>query len=176
MKANELNYIVGDKTILTESFSVNNPNPKEQVKIGYNSLLECEVILWDSSGKVEIGDNTFIGKHSTLWSASLIKIGNHVQIGRNCSFFDNRVHSLNHVKRRTEYLHNKSKHITLLHDVAPHPLIIEDDVWIGAYVQVTKGIKIGQGAIIGAGSTITKSIPPFSMFAGNPARFIKKVD
>ena len=176
MKADDLNYSAGEKTILTKSFSVNSPNPKEHVKIGCNSLLECEVILWDSSGKVEIGYNTFIGKYSTLWSASLIKIGDHVQIGRNCSFFDNNVHSLNHIERRIEYLHNKSKHITILHNTAPHPLIIEDDVWIGAYVQVTKGITIGQGAIIGAGSTVTKSIPPFTMFAGNPARFIKEVD
>jgi acetyltransferase-like isoleucine patch superfamily enzyme len=176
MDDSELNYTVGEKTTLTPSFSVNSPNPKEQVTIGSNCLLECEVILWDSFGKVEIGDNTFIGKYSTLWSASLIKIGNHVQIGRNCSFFDNNVHSQNHLERRLEYLHNKSKHITILHDVDPNPLIIEDDVWIGAYVQITKGITIGEGAIIGAGSTATKSIPPFSMFAGNPARFIKKVD
>jgi len=170
------NYTVGDNTRLTSSFSVSSPNPKEKVTIGSNCLLECEVVLWDSFGKVQIGDNTFIGKYSTLWSASLIKVGNHVQIGRNCSLFDNNVHSLNHIERRLEYLHNISKHITLLHDVAPNPLIIEDDVWIGAYVQITKGITIGEGAIIGAGSTVTKSIPSFSMFAGNPARFIKKVD
>ena len=174
MKANEINYTVGDKTILTESFSVNNPNRKEQVKIGYNSLLECEVILWDSSGKVEIGDNTFIGKDSTFGQHLSLKSETMCK-SEGTVFFDNNVHSLNHLERRTEYLYNKSKHITILHDTAPHALIIEDDVWIGAYVQVTKGITIGRGAIIGAGSTITKSIPVFHV-RREPARFIKRVD
>jgi maltose O-acetyltransferase len=52
------------------------------------------------------------------------------------------------------------------------PVIIEDDVWIGARATILPGIKIGKGAIVGACSVITKDIPPYAIFAGNPARMI----
>jgi maltose O-acetyltransferase len=53
------------------------------------------------------------------------------------------------------------------------PVRIEDDVWIGARVLIMPGIKIGKGAIIGAGSVVTKDIPPYAICAGNPVRVIK---
>lgn len=57
----------------------------------------------------------------------------------------------------------------------PRPIIIEDEVWIGARCIVTKGVTIGKGSIIGAGSVVTKSVPPYSLAAGNPARIIKGI-
>jgi maltose O-acetyltransferase len=54
------------------------------------------------------------------------------------------------------------------------PVIIEDDVWIGARVIILKGVRVGRGAIIGAGAVVTKNVPPFSVVAGNPARVIRK--
>jgi len=61
----------------------------------------------------------------------------------------------------------------------PHskkPIIIGHDVWIGAGVIILKGVEIGDGCVIGAGSIVTKSIPPYSIVVGNPARVIKKRD
>jgi len=54
------------------------------------------------------------------------------------------------------------------------PVIIEDDVWIGAHVTINKGVTIGRGSVIGAGSIVTKSIPPFSVAVGNPCRVIRR--
>ncbi len=53
-------------------------------------------------------------------------------------------------------------------------VIIKDDVWIGSNVTILKGVKIEEGSVIGAGSVVTKSIPPYSIAVGNPARVIKK--
>jgi maltose O-acetyltransferase len=53
------------------------------------------------------------------------------------------------------------------------PVRIEDDVWIGARVIILSGVKIGKGAIIGAGAVVTKDVPPYAICAGNPARVIK---
>lgn len=53
------------------------------------------------------------------------------------------------------------------------PIIVEDEVWIGNNVIVMSGIKIGKGAIVAAGSVVTKDIPPFAIVGGNPAKFIK---
>ena len=51
--------------------------------------------------------------------------------------------------------------------------IIGDDVWIGAFSIIMSGVKIGDGAIVGAGSVVTKNVPPYSIYAGVPAKFIK---
>jgi acetyltransferase-like isoleucine patch superfamily enzyme len=53
------------------------------------------------------------------------------------------------------------------------PIILEDDVWLGARVIVLKGVTIGQGAVIGAGSVVTRDIPPHSVAVGQPARVVK---
>lgn len=53
------------------------------------------------------------------------------------------------------------------------PVVIEDDVWLGARVIVLPGIRIGRGAVIGAGAVVAKDVPPFALCVGNPARIIK---
>ena len=55
------------------------------------------------------------------------------------------------------------------------PTIIEDDAWIGVNVIILKGLTIGKGAIIGAGSVVTKNVPPMTLVAGNPAKVIKEL-
>lgn len=53
------------------------------------------------------------------------------------------------------------------------PVIIEDNVWIGSRVTILPGVTIGTGCIIGASAVVTKSMPPFSVVAGNPAKVVK---
>jgi acetyltransferase-like isoleucine patch superfamily enzyme len=55
------------------------------------------------------------------------------------------------------------------------PVIIEDDVWLGERAVILKGVNIGRGSIVAAGSMVTKSIPPMSIVAGNPARIVKEI-
>jgi acetyltransferase-like isoleucine patch superfamily enzyme len=56
------------------------------------------------------------------------------------------------------------------------PTVIEDGVWLGARVIVLKGVTVGAGAVIGAGSVVTRSVPSRCMAAGNPARVVKEID
>jgi acetyltransferase-like isoleucine patch superfamily enzyme len=53
-------------------------------------------------------------------------------------------------------------------------IVIEDDVWIGALAVILDGVRIGRGAIVGAGSVVTRDVPPFSVAVGNPARVIRR--
>jgi acetyltransferase-like isoleucine patch superfamily enzyme len=53
-------------------------------------------------------------------------------------------------------------------------IIIEDDVWIGVNAVILGDVKIGRGAVVGAGSIVTKNIPPYAIVAGNPAKVIKQ--
>nr|WP_276612123.1 DapH/DapD/GlmU-related protein [Kineococcus vitellinus] len=54
------------------------------------------------------------------------------------------------------------------------PIVIEDDVWIGAGCIVLPGRRIGTGSIVGAGSVVVSDVPPWTVVAGNPARIVKK--
>jgi len=56
------------------------------------------------------------------------------------------------------------------------PIVIEDDVWIGAGVIILPNITIGQGAVVGAGAVVTKDVPPWTIVAGVPARPLKRID
>lgn len=53
-------------------------------------------------------------------------------------------------------------------------IVIEDDVWVGSNAIILHGVKIGRGAVIGAGSIVTKSVPPYAIAVGNPAKIIKR--
>ena len=74
--------------------------------------------------------------------------------------------------------------ITINHDVNPdnrsatygRPIVIEDKVWIGINSTILPGVKIGYGAIVGAGSVVTKDVPAMTVVAGNPARIIKTIE
>ena len=66
-----------------------------------------------------------------------------------------------------------------MHQMAPHealsrgPVIVEDDVWIGTRAIILSGVRIGQGAVIAAGSVVNKDVPPYSIVGGVPAKIIK---
>ena len=60
--------------------------------------------------------------------------------------------------------------------VESRPVVIEDDVWIGFKSSILKGVTIGRGAVVAAGSMVTKDIPPYTLVAGNPAVVIKHLE
>ena len=62
-----------------------------------------------------------------------------------------------------------------LKDVHSSPVIIENDAWIGFNATILKGVKIGEGAIIGAASVVTKDVAPYTIVAGNPAKLIREI-
>ena len=114
--------------------------------------------------RITIGDNSGISG-GVIYAISSINIGNYVNIGANVCIYDTDFHSLDYRVRRD----NLSK------NVISKPIVIEDDTWIGANSIILKGVTIGKGAVIGAGSIVTKDIPSFTIWAGNPARFIKEI-
>lgn len=111
-----------------------------------------------------VGDN--VGMSSTrIWAHTSIRIGNHVNIGGCVFITDTDAHPISWQHRRAGGEGTLSA-----------PVVIEDDVWIGAHAIVLKGVTIGARSVIGAGSVVTHSIPPDSIAAGNPCRVIKKLN
>lgn len=115
---------------------------------------------------ISIGDDVGISG-STLRCSNRITIGNHTIVGSGCLIIDTDGHPLSASDRRMSdyYRHTKSL-----------PIVIGDDVFIGARCIITKGVTIGNGAVVGAGSVVTHDVPPDTIVAGNPARIVKKIE
>ena len=124
-------------------------------------------------GMIEIGDR--VGMSSAcIWSMERITIGNDVNIGGDCIIIDNDAHPHDYIKRRRNYIQDVGKDV-FYSSIPVSPIVIEDDVWIGARCQVLKGVHIGARSIIAAGSIVTKDIPSDVIAAGNPCRVIKRL-
>lgn len=101
-----------------------------------------------------------------------LTIGNHVNIGGNCTIYDTDAHPIDYLARRGGKIINLNDPNTT---VQCAPVTIEDDVWIGANCIILKGVTIGARSVIGAGSVVTKSIPADCIAAGNPCKVIKSL-
>lgn len=123
-----------------------------------------------------IGKNVYIGNHTNINHPSIIegdKDG--CYIGKWCAIGDLLVIPYNHnVKyaNMQEKLQRRYRFISL-NTLSKGPIHIGNAVWIGYRVTILSGVKVGNGAVIGTGSVVTKSIPPFAIAAGVPARIIK---
>ena len=154
----------------------NTKNNKSRVVIGQNTYIAGYLEVCRNCGNISIGNSTFIGEGSRIYSAKSVLIGDRVQIAHNCSIFDNNIHSLDPDERAFEFSHNMKNGWSRLFDLKERDVVINDDVWLGAGVIVLKGVTIGKGAVIGAGSVVTTDIPDYSIAVGNPARVVKRID
>ncbi len=123
---------------------------RTKVSIGKKSLIvlnnkdrieDGSMIAAAHGGTLEIGENVYINRNSTIVARDMIKIGSNTQIGPNVSIFD---HDHNNLERGT---------------VIASPIVIGTNVWIGANTVITRGVRIGDNCIVAAGSTVTKDIP-----------------
>lgn len=121
-----------------------------------------------SFGSIHVGDNTDLGYRPVLLATrSSIRIGSDVVFGPEVT-----IRGGNH---RFDIVGMPIRAIT---DEMKRPeddlgVVIEDDVWIGTRAIILHGVTVGRGAVVGAGSVVTKSIPPFTVAAGCPARVIR---
>jgi acetyltransferase-like isoleucine patch superfamily enzyme len=111
-----------------------------------------------------IGDQTKIGSYCRLSGHGSLSIGRDCLLGPHVGIFTS-----NHVFSSIDSPINQQGLIGL-------GVVIEDDCWLGCGVQVMDGIRIGKGSVIGAGAVVTKSLPPYSIAVGAPARIIGKRD
>ncbi len=131
-------------------------------ELGKRSVIEDYSVINNAVGNLVIGNNTRVGIGNTIIGP--VTISDNVNIGQNVT-----ISGLNH------NYEDPSKTISE-QGVGTSPIKIENDVWIGANSVVLPGIQIGNHCVIGAGSVITKDIPPYSVVVGNPARIIKRYD
>ena len=124
------------------------------VKIGKGSTLHMGTVFYET-GNIIIGKDTIIGEKAVLDGRDKIIIGNHVDIA-------------------SEVMIYNSEHDIETEDFKAiiAPVMIEDYVFIGPRAIILPGVKIGKGAVVGAGAVVTKDVPPFSIAGGVPAKII----
>ena len=121
------------------------------------SLLESTLIS-ANRGHVTIGDNSWLGPNSVIYGNGGVDIGEDVLIASHCV-----INTVSHNFNRLDIPMNEQ-------EINCEPVVIENDVWIGTGTTILQGVRIGHGSIIGAGAVVTRSIPPFSIALGVPAR------
>ncbi len=140
---------------------------KHAINIGNDSFLGNGVSLKAGfNGKILIGKQVYIHNYTSIFAHKNLKIGNHTLIAANCMITD-----FNHKFPHEEFFDK----LLSENSYESKEVEIGNYVWIGANSIILPGVRIGDGAVIGAGSVVTKSIPKDSMAVGNPARIIKKL-
>ena len=126
--------------------------------------------------RIVIGDRTTI-RGGLVGAAVSITIGDDVIISNSVHIYDNNNHPTD-PKLRLEMTQSGSFYGPLWawERSSKAPVVIEDNVWIGDRSTILKGVTIGKGSVIGCDSVVTKSIPPYSVACGNPAKVVKHLN
>jgi acetyltransferase-like isoleucine patch superfamily enzyme len=144
-----------------------------RLEIGRGSIIEGSISFDKEGASVKIGERVFIGR-SLLVCADNIEIGDDVLISWGCTVVDHNSHAIGWKSRSQDV----GKWFDGLKDwsaVKTAPVKICARSWLGFNAIILKGVTIGEGAVIGAGSVVTGDVPPYTIVAGNPARIIREI-
>ncbi len=136
--------------------------PYRKFSLGKRSVIESYCCINNAVGDVVIGDYTRIGIHNTIIGP--VTIGSHVNLAQGIV-----VTALNHNFEDTTLRIDEQ-------GISTQPVVIGDDVWVGANAVILPGVKIGKHVVVAAGAVVTKDVPDYCVVAGVPARVVKKLE
>ena len=141
-----------------------------RISVEENSTIHARFAFERPGASISIGSGSYIGASSVI-SALDVSIGSRVLISWGVTIVDHNSHSLELVDRRSDLAawRNGQKDWS---KVKSAPIKIMDDTWVGFGAIILKGVTIGEGAVIAAGSVVTKDVAPGSIVGGNPAKLI----
>jgi acetyltransferase-like isoleucine patch superfamily enzyme len=134
----------------------------EGIGIGDDVLIARDTLIQAKTSWIAVGDRCVISSQCQLSSAGGISLGRAVLVAGQCYLGGGRYHTEDPTTPMMDQgLYTKG------------PLVIEDDVWIGAGVVVQDGVRIGRGSVVGSGAVVTRDVPAFAVVAGVPARLLR---
>ncbi len=135
--------------------------PYRRFSLGSRSVVESYCCINNAVGDVVIGEHTRIGLHNTIIGP--VTIGSHVNLAQGITVTALN-HNFNDLQRRIDE-----------QGVSTRPVVIGDDVWIGANAVILPGVTIGSHAVVAAGAVVTKDVPAHTLVGGVPAKVIKNI-
>jgi acetyltransferase-like isoleucine patch superfamily enzyme len=167
---------IDDSAVLHPEAALDNHRRlREAIRVGAHTHLRGQLLTFWNAGRIEIGEWTYIGHQTRIWSQESVRIGDHVLISHLVDIHDTDSHPGDWEARRKEgeaVLSGVGYQTTTTESA---PVVIEDDVWIGFKATILKGVRLGRGSIIAAGSVVTRDVAPWSVAAGNPAKVIREI-
>ena len=147
------------------------------IALGSHASIHGQLLVFRHGGQIRLGPYVYVGPGARIWSAVSVSIGSHVLISHGVNIHDTNSHPIDCNLRRqhTEFILNHGVLPTSSYETAEAPVHIDDDVWVGFNAVILKGVTVGRGAIIAAGSVVTQDVEPFTIVAGNPATPKKKI-
>ena len=153
------NISIGDQCRIARQALIRaNTDDDRGIRFGHKVSIQENVLVNANRGHVSIGDNSWLGPGSVVYGNGGVEIGSDVMVASHCA-----INTVSHHFDRTDIPMNAQ-------DTYCDPVIIEDDVWIGTAAVILQGVRIGRGSIIAAGAVVNRSIPPYSIAMGVPAR------
>lgn len=160
----------GEGSRILVSGRIVNAGNTQNVAVGKWTWLAGELLVYPHGGHIEIGDHCYVGEGTRIWSLSHVKLGSRVFLSHGVSVHDNDAHSLSAAERHQHFRELvQTGAVSFVENVATGKIEICDDVWIGFNATILKGVRIGEGAVVGACSTVTRDVAPYTVVAGNPA-------
>ena len=171
------NVIVGDNSLITGEFAFKRFHSRQEnaVVIGAHCTMDGVHFSIGQNGRVAVGDYCYF-TNAVLLCEMELRIGNYVVIGWNTTVTDTDFHPLSPAERIADAIacsplgKGKPRPAAVM-----RPVTIEDNVWIGPNATILKGVRIGAGAFIEAGSLVTRDVPPRARVLGNPAQVIGEI-
>lgn len=142
--------------------------------LGENSIFAGRVSMDREGARVSVGSRSFVGK-SHLVAARHIAIGSDVLISWDVTIVDHQSHSLNFSDRARDVSDWLAGQKDWSH-VEIRPVHIKDKAWLGFGATILPGVTVGEGAVVGACSVVTRDVEPWTVVAGNPAKVIRRLD
>ena len=158
---------IGEAVVIGKNVKIGRDAILRKITVGHNSAIESFVkCVGTEKGCIFVGSNSYIGISNVLDNSDNIQIGNFVHIaGPSTALW---THSSAKMCMNSIPLNKASEKYR-----PTAPIKIEDNVYIGGNCTIYPGIRIGHHSIVAPNSAVTKDIPPYSMFGGVPAKFIK---
>jgi acetyltransferase-like isoleucine patch superfamily enzyme len=137
---------------------------ESRLTIGAHAFFEPGVWLTSDTGRISIGGGTFLNLNVMVAAVERVEIGEHCMLANGCLVTD-----------ADHRFDDPDKPVPWQGFTSRGPTVLGDNVWLGANVVVTSGVRIGRRCVIGANSVVTKDIPAFSIAAGAPARVLSSI-